>query len=225
ASTIAFCNTRAQCRDLVEVLQAQGLVALALHGDLEQRERDQVLIQFSNGSCTVLVATDVAARGLDIVGLECVINVDISQDAEAHIHRIGRTGRAGAEGLALNLASLDEMGRIGRIEALVGHELKWQPLDQLKAAPGGPLVPPMDTLQILGGKKEKIRRGDILGALTGEAGFEAAQIGKIHITDFHCYVAVERGIAHEAVRRLSNGKLKGRKVKVRRLTDLIAGEL
>jgi ATP-independent RNA helicase DbpA len=219
-STIAFCNTRQQCRDLEAVLASQGLVALALHGDLEQRDRDQVLIQFANRSASVLVATDVAARGLDIANLACVINVDISADVEQHVHRIGRTGRAGAEGLALSLASLDEMGRIGRIEQLQGEEFKWQPLGSLADAPGGALLPAMDTLQILGGRKEKIRPGDILGALTGEAGFAGSQIGKINVTDFHSYVAVERGIAQEAVRRLSLGKLKGRKVKVRRLADL-----
>ncbi len=219
-STIAFCNTKQQCRDLEQVLAAQGFVALALHGDLEQRDRDQVLIQFANRSASVLVATDVAARGLDIANLACVINVDISADVEQHVHRIGRTGRAGAEGLALSLASLDEMGRVGRIEQLQGGEFKWLPLDGVQDAPGGPLLPAMDTLQILGGRKEKIRPGDILGALTGEAGFTAAQIGKINVTDFHSYVAVQRSIAAEAVRRLSAGKLKGRKVKVRRLADL-----
>jgi len=224
ASTIAFCNTKQQCRDLVDVLAAEGFVALALHGDLEQRDRDQVLIQFANGSCSVLVATDVAARGLDIAQLECVINVDTTPDAEVHVHRIGRTGRAGAQGLALTLASLDEMGRIGRIEQLLGFETRWHPLDELTEAPGGPLLPAMDTLQILGGRKEKIRPGDILGALTGEAGFAGTQIGKINVTEFHSYVAVERGIAREAVKRLSNGKLKGRKVKVRRLLDLTVGD-
>ena len=223
ASTIAFCNTKQQCRDLADVLTAQGFVALALHGDLEQRDRDQVLIQFANGSCSVLVATDVAARGLDIAQLECVINVDTTPDAEVHIHRIGRTGRAGASGLALTLASLDEMGRIGRIEQLLGFEMRWQPLSGLTKASQAPLLPAMDTLQILGGRKEKIRPGDILGALTGEAGFAGSQIGKINVTEFHSYVAVERGIAREAVKRLSNGKLKGRKVKVRRMADLAEG--
>ncbi|MDC8784321.1 ATP-dependent RNA helicase DbpA [Roseateles koreensis] len=223
ASTIAFCNTKQQCRDLVDVLQGQGLIAMALHGDLEQRDRDQVLIQFANRSCSVLVATDVAARGLDIAQLECVINVDMTPDMEVHVHRIGRTGRAGAEGLALSLASLDEMGRVGRIEQMLGREFKWQKLEDLTPAPGGLLLPPMDTLQILGGRKEKIRPGDILGALTGEAGFKSEQIGKINITEFHSYVAVARDIAREAVKRLSNGKLKGRKVKVRRMADL--GEL
>ena len=220
ASTIAFCNTKQTCRDLEAVLAAQGFVALSLHGDLEQRDRDQVLIQFANGSCSVLVATDVAARGLDIAQLECVINVDTTPDAEVHVHRIGRTGRAGATGLALTLASLDEMGRIGRIEQMLGFETRWQPLDSLEKKPGGPLLPAMDTIQILGGRKEKIRPGDILGALTGEAGFAGTQIGKINVTEFHSYVAVERGIAREAVKRLSNGKIKGRKAKVRRMADL-----
>jgi ATP-independent RNA helicase DbpA len=219
-STIAFCNTKAQCRDLCEVLKAQGFVALALHGDLEQRERDQVLIQFANRSASVLVATDVAARGLDIAQLACVINVEVSPDAESHVHRIGRTGRAGEKGLAITLASLEEMGRVGRIEQLQGHEFRWQDLSSLSAAPGGPLMPAMDTLQILGGRKEKLRPGDILGALTGDAGFAATQVGKINVTDFHSYVAVERSVAQEAVRRLSRGSIKGRKVKVRRLVDL-----
>jgi ATP-dependent RNA helicase DbpA len=118
ASTMAFCNTKAQCRELVQVLQAEGMVALALHGDLEQRERDQVLVQFANRSASVLVATDVAARGLDVAQLEMVINVDVTPDAEVHVHRIGRTGRAGAQGLAVNLVSMDEMGAVGRIELL-----------------------------------------------------------------------------------------------------------
>ena len=174
------------------MLDGQGFVAMALHGDLEQRDRDQVLIQFANRSCSVLVATDVAARGLDIAQLECVINVEMTPDMEVHTHRIGRTGRAGAEGLALNLASLDEMGRVGRIEQMQGYAFTWQKLDSLTVSPGGVMQPPMETLQILGGRKEKIRPGDVLGALTGEAGFTFEQIGKINVTEFHTYVAVSR---------------------------------
>jgi len=213
--TLAFCNTRQQCRDLVDVLKAEGLSALALHGDLEQRDRDQVLVRFANGSCSVLVATDVAARGLDIAGLEAVLNVDIAADADTHIHRIGRTGRAGAEGWAWSLASVDEMGRVGRIEQAQGIVSDWHRLDELTPAPGGTLQPPRITLQILGGRKEKIRAGDVLGALTKEAGFNAEQIGKINVNDFSTYVAVDRDIAHEALRKLNAGKVKGRSVKVR----------
>jgi len=216
-STLAFCNTKQQCRDLVAVLQAQGFSALALYGELEQRERDQVLVQFANRSCSVLVATDVAARGLDIAQLPCVINVDVTPDPEVHIHRIGRTGRGDAEGLALTLASLDEMGSVGRIEQLQGRESTWVRLSDLPPASPSPLRAPMATLQIVGGRKEKIRAGDVLGALTGEAGFDKAQIGKINVNDFSTYVAVERGIAQAAVQRLSAGRIKGRSVKVRLL--------
>jgi ATP-independent RNA helicase DbpA len=214
-STLAFCNTKQQCRDLAEVLKAQGFSALALHGELEQRERDQVLVQFANRSCSVLVATDVAARGLDIAQLEAVINVDTTPDPQLHVHRIGRTGRADAKGLALSLASLDEMGSVGRIEQVQGSEVRWYPLAELTPAPGGPLRPPMVTLQIVGGRKEKIRAGDVLGALTGEAGLQASQVGKINVNEFSTYVAVDRQIAGKALKALTDGKVKGKRVKVR----------
>ena len=216
-STLAFCNTKAQCRALVQTLAAQGFSALALYGELEQRERDQVLVQFANRSCSVLVATDVAARGLDIAQLEMVINVDVTPDAEVHIHRIGRTGRADAEGMAISLASLDEMGAVGKIEQLQSAESDWHPLAELLPASSAALVPPMMTLQIVGGRKEKIRAGDVLGALTGEAGYTREQVGKINVNEFSTYVAVDRRIAHEAVRKLSAGRVKGKSVRVRLL--------
>jgi ATP-dependent RNA helicase DbpA len=218
-STLAFCNTKQQCRDLLDVLRAQGFHALALHGELEQRERDQVLIQFANRSCSVLVATDVAARGLDIADLEAVINVDVTPDPEVHVHRIGRTGRADKDGWALSLASMDEMGRVGNIEQAQMREVEWHPLAELTPASTAPLLPPMETLQILGGRKEKIRPGDVLGALTGEAGFRAEQIGKINVTEFSTYVAVERGVARDALHKLGAGKVKGKKVKVRLMDE------
>ncbi|MBB1604287.1 MULTISPECIES: ATP-dependent RNA helicase DbpA [unclassified Variovorax] len=219
-STLAFCNTKQQCRDLVAVLQAQGFSAMALFGELEQRERDQVLVQFSNRSCSVLVATDVAARGLDIAQLEAVINVDVTPDSEIHIHRIGRTGRADAEGLVLNLASMDEMGSVGKIEQLQGRESDWHALAELTPGTGEPLRPPMSTLQIVGGRKEKIRAGDVLGALTGDAGFTKEQVGKINVNEFSTYVAVDRRIAREAAHKLSTGRVKGKSVKVRLLDDV-----
>ena len=214
-SSLAFCNTRQQCRDLLKVLRARGFQALALHGELEQRERDQVLIQFANRSCSVLVATDVAARGLDIAQLEAVINVDVTPDPEVYIHRIGRTGRADQDGWALSLASPNQMRRVDNIAKELGTEVEWHPISDLTSASDKPLLPPMVTLQILGGRKDKIRPGDVLGALTGEAGFSAAQVGKINVGEFNTYVAVARQIAHEAQRRLADGKLKGKTVKVR----------
>jgi len=142
---------------LAEVLHAQGIHALTLHGDLEQRERDQVLIQFANRSCSVLVATDLAARGLDITQLEAVINVDVTPDPEIHIHRIGRTGRADQDGWALSLCSPADQRRVAAIAQMMGSEPEWHELGSLQSGNDSPLAPPMVTLQILGGRKEKIR--------------------------------------------------------------------
>ena len=216
-STLAFCNTRQQCRDLVQVLRAQGFAALELHGELEQRERDQVMVQFANRSASVLVATDIAARGLDIAQLEAVINVDVTPDAATHTHRIGRTGRVDEEGWAFSLVGMDEMGSVGKIEQAGGFSSAWKKLAELTPASKEALRPPMQTLQILGGRKEKIRPGDVLGALTKDLGFAGAQIGKINVNEFSTYVAVERGIAAEVLRKLAAAKVKGRSVKVRLL--------
>ncbi len=180
-----------------------------------------MLIQFANRSCSVLVATDVAARGLDIDQLEAVINVDITPDSEVHIHRIGRTGRVDQVGWALSLVSSNQKGRVANIVKTLGVDIEWHSLSELPESGDAdkPLMPPMVTLLILGGRKEKIRPGDVLGALTGEAGFSKEQIGKINVTDSSTYVAVERSIAKDALRKLSAGTIKGKKVKVHLLRD------
>ncbi len=217
-STLAFCNTKQQCKDLVDLLQQQGFNALALYGELEQRERDQVLAQFSNRSCSVLVATDVASRGLDISQLEAVINVDITPDPEVHVHRVGRTGRAGASGLALSLASMNDMGAVGKIEQYQHFSSTWFGLETLTPASTDRLLAPMVSLQILGGRKEKIRPGDVLGALTNDEGgpaYTREQIGKIQVTEFCTFVAVDRQIASAACAKLNAGRIKGKSVKVR----------
>ncbi len=216
-STLAFCNTKQQCRSLLEALHARGIKALTLNGDMEQREREQVLIQFANRSSSVLVATDVAARGLDIDKLEMVINVDVTPDPEIHVHRIGRTGRADQNGCALTLCGSADRNRIITIAKSMRIVPEWHELDELKEDDQSPLVPPMVTLRILGGRKEKIRAGDVLGALTGDAGYTREQVGKIAVTEFSTYVAVDRNIAHEAVRKLAAGKVKGKTVKVHAL--------
>ena len=223
ASCLAFCNTKAQVNELVALLQAQGFSALPLHGDLEQRERDQVMALFAGGSCSVLVATDLAARGLDIQDLEAVINVEITPDPEVHVHRVGRTGRlsssgAGARGLALSLATMNDMGRVGQIEQYMKIESAWHKLDGLSAPKGPPLQAPNQTLQILGGRKEKIRAGDVLGALTGPEGgtpLTKDQIGKIAVTPFCTFVAVQREVAQAACDKLNTGRIKGKLVRVR----------
>ncbi|MCX2709825.1 MULTISPECIES: ATP-dependent RNA helicase DbpA [Pseudomonas] len=214
-SCVAFCFTKQQCEDVVAHLTAKGIVAQALHGDLEQRDRDQVLTMFANRSSSVLVATDVAARGLDIDGLDMVINVELARDAEIHVHRVGRTGRAGEKGVAVSLVAPAEGHRAQAIEALQKSPLRWDQLDSLKNKGGEPLLPVMTTLCIAAGRKDKLRPGDILGALTGDAGIPGKQVGKIAIFDFQAFVAVERALAKQAMQRLNSGKIKGRALKVR----------
>ncbi|CRI55073.1 ATP-dependent RNA helicase DbpA [Pseudomonas sp. CCOS 191] len=214
-SCVAFCFTKQQCEDVVAHLTAKGIVAQALHGDLEQRDRDQVLTMFANRSSSVLVATDVAARGLDIDGLDMVINVELARDAEIHVHRVGRTGRAGEKGVAISLVAPAEGHRAQAIENLQKQPLRWEQLDSLKNKGGEPLLPAMTTLCIAAGRKDKLRPGDILGALTGDAGLPGKQVGKIAIFDFVAFVAVERAVAKQAMQRLNSGKIKGRALKVR----------
>ncbi|WP_256576211.1 ATP-dependent RNA helicase DbpA [Pseudomonas sp. SID14000] len=214
-SCVAFCFTKQQCEDVVAHLTAKGIVAQALHGDLEQRDRDQVLTMFANRSSSVLVATDVAARGLDIDGLDMVINVELARDAEIHVHRVGRTGRAGEKGIAVSLVAPAEGHRAQAIEDLQKSPLRWDQLDSLKHKGGEPLLPLMSTLCIAAGRKDKLRPGDILGALTGDAGIPGKQVGKIAIFDFQAFVAVERALAKQAMQRLNSGKIKGRSLKVR----------
>jgi len=218
-STLAFCNTKIHCRELAQELQQQGISALALYGDLEQRERDEILVLFANQSCSVLVATDVAARGLDIQNLGAVINVDVSKDTEVHIHRIGRTGRAGEKGLALSLATPNEKKWVRLIEDYQKEAVQWQSLDALSTLATSDekttLLAPMITVCIMGGKKDKLRPGDILGALTVDVGVSKAQVGKINVFEFMTYVALDRHIAQDALDRFGQCKIKGRQFKMR----------
>ncbi|VAW75580.1 ATP-dependent 23S rRNA helicase DbpA [hydrothermal vent metagenome] len=217
ASCVIFCNTKQQCQEIGDTLRTKGFSALALHGDLEQRERDQVLVQFSNKSCSVLVATDVAARGLDIKDLEVVINFELSQDPEVHIHRIGRTGRAGKSGLALSLFISAESYRVNAIEDYQKSPLNFSAIDGLKINQKQDLRPSMVTLCIDGGRKSKVRPGDILGALTNGPDIAGNQVGKIDIFDRRAFVAIERTLVDKALQKLSTGKIKGRYFKARKL--------
>ena len=216
-STLAFCNTRAHCSELAAALRRQGYSALALHGELEQRDRDEILVQFANRSCSVLVATDVAARGLDIAALDAVINADVSKNAETHVHRIGRSGRGhGKAGLALSLCTPNEKRRIAQIEQALASPLRWHPLPE-ENPEALPYAAPMRTLHIQGGRKNKLRPGDILGALTGAGGLAKEQIGKIDVYDFSAYVALERDVADTALARLAAGGIKGKNFRMRLL--------
>lgn len=216
-STVIFCNTRQQCQEVMEELQQRGFEALALHGDLDQKERDQVLVMFSNKSCPILVATDVAARGLDIKALQAVINFELSFDPEVHIHRIGRTGRAGKKGIAISLYIASEAYRVNALEEYLKSPIKVETLNNIEIDETIKLQPPMVTFCIDGGRKDKVRPGDILGALTGEGGIPGNKVGKIDIFDHIAYVAIDRSIRKKAQKQLSEGKIKGRRFKVKRL--------
>lgn len=216
SSCVVFCNTKRACNDVADHLAAKGFSALALNGDLEQRERDQVLVRFANGSATILVATDVAARGLDIKELGAVINYELTYDPEVHVHRIGRTGRAGQQGLALSLYQPNEAQRVNVIEEYQQAPMPLGDLDAIGRAIK-PLAPQMVTLSIDAGRKTKVRAGDILGALTGEGGIAGADVGKIQISEQYSYVAVKQSVAKAALKRLQEGKIKGRSYRARKL--------
>ncbi|MBI3711982.1 MAG: ATP-dependent RNA helicase DbpA [Burkholderiales bacterium] len=216
-SSIAFCNTKIHCRELTELLQERGITALALHGDLEQRDRDEILVLFANQSCSVLVATDVAARGIDIQSLGAVINVDVSKDAEVHVHRVGRTGRAGERGLALSLVAPNEKRWVRLIEEYQQQPAIWQSLDTL-TEDGEHLIAPMISICVSGGKKDKLRPGDLLGAFTNEMGLRKEDIGKINVFEFSSYIAVKRAVIDQAMGRENTCKIKGRQFKIREIT-------
>lgn len=217
-TAVIFVNTKRETEDVAGFLREQGWSAQALHGDLEQKQRDQVLVCFSNNSCSFLVATDVAARGLDIKDLPCVINYQVTRDAEVHVHRIGRTGRSGKSGLALNLFSDRERYKLEDIETYQNLPAEIVALDDLTPDANFHLEPQMATIQLDGGRKAKIRPGDILGALTGDFGIDGKLVGKIDIFNFHAYVALDTSIVNQALKGLQSGKkIKGRTLKVRKL--------
>ena len=217
-NALVFCHTKKQCDEVASYLRDHKIVALAIHGDLEQRERDQVLVRFSNRSCPVLVATDVAARGLDIKALQMVINYELPRDPEIYVHRIGRTGRAGETGMALSIFTESEQVRINAIEDYQKKPCICDVYASLDRDPGFSLLPDMVTLQLDAGRKHKLRPGDLLGALTGDAGLDGSQIGKIDIFDMSSYVAVEQEAVRKALDFLATGKVKGRTVRARKLT-------
>ncbi len=217
ASCIVFCNTKRECDDIAQALANSQISALALHGSLEQRDRDQVIIRFAQRSCRVLVATDLAARGLDIKSLSLVVNYQLSFDPEVHVHRIGRTARAGEQGIAVTFVTGDEMVRAQVLEDYLQQALNWQPAGTLKAAAPRSLPSEMMTICIEGGRKAKIRPGDIVGALTADGGLCAEQIGKITVTTTHAWVAVREDIAAKALTQLQQGQIKGKRCRARLL--------
>lgn len=217
-SCMIFCNTKIACHELTEYLQEQGFSAVALNGDLEQKERNQVIARFSNQSELILVATDVASRGLDITNVTLIINYQVTTEAEVHIHRIGRTGRADKQGIALTLAAPEEINFVRAVEEAQGSKAKWKGIQSMRFHANRILQAKYQTIAIDGGKKSKLRPGDILGALTQDANIPGDDIGKIKITATHSYVAVKIRSVKPTLSYFKEGKIKGRRFKARRLT-------
>lgn len=216
-STVIFCNTKRHVKDLTQYLKSYGFSVLALHGDLDQKERDQALVRFTNNSVSIMVATDVAARGLDIDSLDLVINYHIASDPEVHVHRVGRTGRAGNKGHACSIVINKEKHKLKRLGEYLGQELETFGLPDTKLLNQPTYKAPMATIQIDGGKKQKLRPGDILGALTADYRIEGNDVGKIQIANSWAYVAVKNDILDAALQLLNGGKMKGKKFRARKI--------
>ncbi len=201
---VIFCNMKVTCKEVEEQLQSRGYDALSLHSDLEQIDRDETLLEFTHKSCTFLVATDVAARGLDIPNVDLVINYDLPKGEDTYTHRIGRTGRMEKDGLAISLVK----GYIHYIPDELEQTTSLQAKDK-KAYKAK-----MTTLCIDGGKRDKIRAGDILGTLIKEIGLSAKDIGKISINKKDSYVSISNDFAQEAFEKLKITKIKKQTLRV-----------
>jgi len=221
-TAIVFCNLKATVKSVTDSLKKAGFSAEMLSGDLEQSDRDRVMAKFRNQSLRVLVATDVAARGIDVDALDLVVNFELPREKEIYTHRIGRTGRAGKNGIALSWVTHPQHAIVRKLSAR-GDVKKFDSAAeyletlQLPAKKGDATAAAaaMKTLYISGGRKHKLRPGDILGALTGDAGkFSGEDIGKIEIHDFFSYVAVKAEIANLALKRLREGRIKSRRFNV-----------
>jgi ATP-independent RNA helicase DbpA len=210
-NAIIFTNTKVEAKELAQSLKHHNIDALATHGDLEQYERNDVLVQFANKSCRILIATDVAARGLDIKEMSMVINYDIPHNEETYTHRIGRTARAGQEGIAITLYNSNRSFKALNYQ---NDTTLYEDSNILKTAQDFEMRPLYQTLVIEAGKKDKIRAGDLLGALTGDVGITGDAIGKIDIYDRQSYVAIDRQLINSVHKKLSNGKIKGKKFPV-----------
>ncbi|MBA6409032.1 ATP-dependent RNA helicase DbpA [Pseudoalteromonas sp. 5Ae-yellow] len=217
-SCVVFCNTKVETQQVCDDLADEGFSAVALHGDLEQRDRERTLIHFSNKSASILVATDVAARGLDIDDMDMVINYHLAHDTQTHVHRVGRTGRAGKKGIACSIYGEAEAFKIAQIGDHYERDITPEQMPPFNLLDKPPYRPEMVTLMIDSGKKQKVRAGDILGALTGKDGVAGRQVGKINVLDNVAFVAVERNSSKPALRKLTEGNIKGRKIRARRLT-------
>ena len=274
--SLVFCNTKRKVDELVADLKGRGYFAEGLHGDMKQSQRDRVMNGFRNGRTDILVATDVAARGIDVDDVEAVFNYDVPQDDEYYVHRIGRTGRAGREGRAFTLVVGKEIYKLKDIQRYCKTKIRRQPIPSVNDVAAikveklleqaGALIATdglgrmMDLLEEyldgsdysatemaaallamqLGetstqtlpkeefgdtgaepgmvrmfmniGKKDRVRIGDILGAVAGESGMEGALVGTIDMYDNFSFVEVPQEYAAAVLEAMNHSKIKGRRV-------------
>jgi len=206
-SLLIFCNTKVEVIALTEKLIKLGHATIDIHGDLDQRDRNESVIAFSNNSKRIMVATDVASRGLDIKNIALVINYDLPFDAEVYTHRIGRTGRADATGMAISLFTPRDKEKC----TYVLDKAKKENITTLRVDSKFRMQSDYDTLCLNGGKKTKLRAGDILGTLCKEIGIDNTHIGKINITDTKTYVALHHTVTDKVFKALKSVKIKKKK--------------
>ncbi len=279
--SLVFCNTKRMVDELTNALQGRGYFAEGLHGDMKQSQRDRVMNHFRNGNTEILVATDVAARGIDVDDVEAVFNFDLPQDDEYYVHRIGRTGRAGRTGrsftfvkgkevyklkdiqrycktkiLAQKVPSMEDVVQV-RLEKIMDHigtiieeedlssmvnmvesqvnESDYTAMDIaaafLKMALLGEEENAQNSMEnfefgdtgaeegmvrlfINIGKKQHVKPGDILGAITGESGMPGKLVGAIDMYDKYTFVEVPREYGKEVLKAMSNSKIKGKSINI-----------
>lgn len=280
--SVVFCNTKKQVDLLVNALLGRGYFAAGLHGDMKQEQRDRVMQGFRTGKTEILVATDVAARGIDVDEVEAVFNYDLPQDDEYYVHRIGRTGRAGREGRAFSFVSGKEVYKLKEIQRYCKTKIYAQKVPSLNDVANTKMENILDDVErvieqedldmminaieervnnseftamdmaaaflkiccgmtednknteendwefgdtgagedgmvrlfINIGKKQRVRPGDILGAIAGESGMDGKLIGTIDMYDKYTFVEVPREYAREVLNAMKNVKIKGKTVAV-----------
>ena len=280
--SVVFCNTKKQVDLLVNALLGRGYFAAGLHGDMKQEQRDRVMQGFRTGKTEILVATDVAARGIDVDEVEAVFIYDLPQDVEYYVHRIGRTGRAGREGRAFSFVSGKEVYKLKEIQRYCKTKIYAQKVPSLNDVANTKMENILDDVErvieqedldmminaieervnnseftamdmaaaflkiccgmtednknteendwefgdtgagedgmvrlfINIGKKQRVRPGDILGAIAGESGMDGKLIGTIDMYDKYTFVEVPREYAREVLNAMKNVKIKGKTVAV-----------
>ena len=185
-SVMIFCNMKIECDELADFLETQEIYPLVLHSDLDQHERNETLVLFSNKSYKILISSDVASRGLDIEQVDLVINYNLPRDTEFYTHRIGRTGRNNKEGVSVSL--IDDMQK--PYIDLYNEKAKLETLEQAKQKYNDSAD--YETYIIYGGKKQKIRKGDIVGSFINEFNLDSKSLGQIDLKERASFIAIQK---------------------------------